>query len=277
MLPARATPASQMRFDLAKQIAEACPPDLVQEIGLSGSSARGWSDESSDMELNLWVEALPPVDQRRAWVESLGAADLDVEDAARSDDSYWIGGVYQGVPVEIGWQTYTALDTVCDHLLSGAVTDRGVTFLADLLLNVVLLRDVGEVEARRARLRRYPERVQREMIKVASARFKPGHLAAERRLAAHGETLALNQRLLADMDSALEIVYAAHKRWMPGRKWVQSAAREFAPADWLARFDEALCVPDPLARVDAVAALVRDALGMVPCDIDVYGTLATLT
>lgn len=229
MIPETITDASRLRIELARQIAEQCPPELADEIGVSGSAARGRSDDESDMEINIWVKTLPDASARADWLASLNIENLTFEEHPRDDVSYWVGGVYQGIDLEIGWQTYDALDVTCDKLLSGTITDRGFTFLADLLLHVILLRDTGEIEQRRARLRRYPERMQRESLKAATARFKPGVIAERRRLARNGETLALNERLIGDLDAALQIIYAAHKRWMPGHKWTMTEVRTFAP------------------------------------------------
>ncbi|MBK8024335.1 MAG: DUF4037 domain-containing protein [Chloroflexi bacterium] len=274
MLPEQATPASRIRFDFARRFAEACPPDLAEEIAVSGSVARGWSDDDSDVELNLWTSNLPSAEARAAWMAGLGIIALDIEPEARDDDSWWIGGEFQGIPVEFGWQTYEALDRTCERLLSGTVTDRGFTFLADLLLHVISLRETGALAERQARMRDMPERVQRALTTAALTGFKPGHLDSLRRLALRGETLALDAALLSDLDAALRLIYAAHKRWMPSRKWSQTAALEFAPADWLTRFDAALRPIDPLERIEAVRRLVRDALYAIPCYIDVGAALA---
>lgn len=276
MFPEQATPASRQRFDLARQIAEACPPALADAIAVSGSVARGWSDDDSDLELNFWGQDLPPESERAAWMMRLGVTDLEIEPTARDDDSWWIGGCFQGVPIEFGWQTCAALDRLCDALLSGTAAVGEIAFLGDLLAHVLPLRGEEEIAARQARVRAMSERVQRMLIVTAAARFKPGYLKAARRLAARGETLALNEALMGDLDAALRLMYAAHRRWLPGRKWRQTAARAFAPADWLKRFDDALCVVDPTARVDAVWRLVREALLEVPCYIDVSDALSAL-
>ncbi len=276
MLPENATPASHHRYQLARQIAATCPPTLAADIALTGSSARGWATDDSDLELNLWSETLPPLEERTAWLTTLGVRDLDIETAARDDDSYWIGGVYEGVPVEFGWQTHAALDATCDRLLSGTVTDRSVTFLATLILNGVPLRDSGAVSTRQIRLRAYPDTVQRASIQRAVAHIKRGHVQTTLALAARGETISAVERLVTDLDAAIQVVYAAHRQWMPTRKWTLTTARTFAPPELVARFQITPFIVDPQERIRAVAKLLRDALALVPCDIDVYGTLAAL-
>lgn len=276
MLPDNATPASHHRLQLARQIADACPPALAADIALTGSSARGWATDDSDLELNLWSETLPPLEARSAWLTTIGVRDLDIEAAARDDDSFWIGGVYEAVPVEFGWQTYAALDATCDRLLSGAITDRSVTFLATLILNGIPLRDSGAVGARQVRLRAYPDNVQRACIQRAVAHIKRGHVQTTLALAARGETISAVERLVADLDAAIQVVYAAHRQWMPTRKWTLTTARTFAPPELIARFQTTPFIVNPQERIHAVAKLLRDALALVPCDIDVYGTLAAL-
>jgi predicted nucleotidyltransferase len=57
-LPPDATLHSHALFPLAREMTDACPPELGSEIALAGSVARGWADEHSDIELNFWLETL---------------------------------------------------------------------------------------------------------------------------------------------------------------------------------------------------------------------------
>ena len=72
-LPDGATAASQYRYDIARHLAEACPSALGEEIAVTGSIALGVADDASDVELNLWTDVLPSVEERRAWIDRIGA------------------------------------------------------------------------------------------------------------------------------------------------------------------------------------------------------------
>ena len=83
-LPQNASEASQRRAEIAGRLAAACPPGLADEIALVGSTAHGFADDQSDLEMNLWSNAIPPRDERVAWLQAAEANDIHVEDAPRS-------------------------------------------------------------------------------------------------------------------------------------------------------------------------------------------------
>jgi hypothetical protein len=269
-MSATPTSASRVRYALAQRFAAACPLTLADSIVVCGSTARGWSDAHSDIELTFWGDELPPPEVRTAWMmEAIGVRDLVIQPIAHWDGSEWIAGEVQTeqggiIPVEFGWQRYADLDAAISRLHSGQVVDRSFTFLADMLIHAVPLRDTPALSSRLARLSEYPDAVQTAVITAALRHFSPDHALGLRRLAARGETLALNERLNADLDAALCLIYAAHRRWMPNRKWMMSVARGFAPGDWLIRCDAALCVVDAHDRVEVVLALVREAAALAP-------------
>ena len=61
-LPENASAASIRRAELAQRLVESCPPALADEIALVGSTARGIADDEFDLELNLWAQAIPPLE-----------------------------------------------------------------------------------------------------------------------------------------------------------------------------------------------------------------------
>jgi hypothetical protein len=278
-LPPGASTASQRRADLALKLAQSCPASLADEIALVGSTAHGFADDVSDLELNLWTNAIPPQEGRAAWLLAAGAADLRVEDAPRPDNSYWIGFTLDGIPCEVGWQTFDALQATLKLVRSGTVLDRKVLFLADIIVSALPLRTTGRLAEWQAILRAYSDPLQRSLIDAALQRWsKPGHFAGARRLAKRGERLALMELLLADLDAGLRLLYAAHRRWEPSRKWTLTLAREFAPADLdlLARIDDVLGNPSPEARIDACIRLCLHLLELVPDGFDTSTAVTAL-
>src|SRR5438552_2100251 len=103
MLPPDATPQSQYRLALARELADRCPSALGQEIAVTGSVALGLADDDSDVELNLWVEVLPDAAQRDAWLDVIGATDVKAEDVPWGDGTFAVTFGYRGVTIEVGW------------------------------------------------------------------------------------------------------------------------------------------------------------------------------
>ena len=75
-------------------------------------------------------------------------------------------------------------------------------------------------------------------------------------MARHGERIAVMQQLVADLDLALRLLYAVHRRWEPSRKWTLTVAREFAPADLITRIDEVLSYPSLERRIEFCARIM---------------------
>lgn len=271
-LPESATPESRRRAQIAAVLAANCPAQIggiaCDEIALTGSTARGLADAESDLELNFWSAAIPSGEARAALLRESGAADVRVIEAPRSDDSYWVSGVIDGVPVEIGWQTFAALDAQIAALLSGEVTDRKALALGEVIASARPLRTNGWFADRQASLRAYPDRLQAAVIAEAAGRWTPAHFAQEARLARRGELLALYDLLIGDFDAMLRLLYAVNRRWEPSRKWTLSAARDLAlgPADLEARL-HALFAEPPEDAVCTAGHLIDQALALVPAGV----------
>lgn len=104
-LPSDATKASRIRYQLAQEVAQACPPELGREIALTGSVSRGLADDDSDIEWLTWVETLPSAEERVAWLREVGATEIIPAERAIGDGSIWAWSRYSGVCLETGWQT----------------------------------------------------------------------------------------------------------------------------------------------------------------------------
>lgn len=275
-LPDHATDASRRRAERALELARSCPPELADEMALTGSTAHGFADDESDLELNLWATAIPPLAARVDWLRASGASDIEAEDAPRADQSWWIGFRLDDIPAEIGWQTFDALRDNLERILSGVATERGTLVIAEIVASAIPLRAGARLAEWQARLRDYSDEVQRAIIGAAVARWSPPeHRTALNRLARHGERIALTERLLADVDMTARVLYAVHRRWEPSRKWTLTAARDFAP-DLPARIDAILGDPSPERRVELCARLCRDALALAPETVDVSAAVAAL-
>jgi hypothetical protein len=276
LLPPNATTASRARAEIAARLAASCPPELADDIALTGSTARGLADDQSDLELNLWSAQLPPAAVRADWLRSAGAYALRIEQQPRPDNSYWIGFEIDGLPAEIGWQTFAALDIQIAQILSGTTLDRKVLTFADILVSAIPLRG-DQLAERQARLNDYSQAVQRGIINLAVGQWsKADHWAELRRLARRGEAVTLVGLLLPDLEMALRLLYAIHRRWEPSRKWTLSVAKTFAPPALLAPIAAVISDPSLEQRVTACAHLCRDLLRLAPGDTPASAALEIL-
>lgn len=283
VLPEPATEASQRRAELALRLAQTCPLELADEIALVGSVAHGVADDESDLELNLWSEAIPPLAARIVWLQAAGASDIHAEDNPRPDDSYWISFMLEGISGEVGWQTYDALESALELLLSGDA-DRKALVFADILTSALPLRTIGKLAAWQARLSGYSDAVQASILAQAVARWsRPNAFASARRLAQREERIALTALLVEDLDMALRVLYAAHRRWEPSRKWTLTLARRFIQDNLLGRIDSVLggrtrghYGNDVAPRVDDCIRFCAESLEKAPPTDAVNATIRAL-
>lgn len=276
-LPEQATPESAQLAELAVRLAALCPPALASEIALVGSVAHGFADADSDLELNLWADVIPPVEARVAWLAAAGAVEIQPESQPRPDDSYWISFRLEDIPGEVGWQTLPTLATQLDMILSGSVTDQKALAFADVIVSAIPLHTRGQLAAWLARLAGYSDVLQAKLIGMALERWsRPSAFGSLWRLARRGEVLALTEALLPEVDLALRVLYVAHRRWEPSRKWTLTLARTFAPPEIIEQINGVFSDPSLDRRVESCVALCRDVLALVPAEYDVSAAVEAL-
>lgn len=275
-LPDNATEASLRRAEIARVLLESCPPTLADEIALVGSTARGAADDDSDLELNLWAQAIPPRVERVGWLRATGATDVQVEDEPRPDDSHWIKFRLDDVPAEVGWQTFHALHAQIERIRSGEALERKALTFGDVIASAIPLRG-DQLPTWQTVLADYSDAVQRGIVRLAVEQWsQPKRWATAYRLARHGERLTLTAQLLDDLDVALRLLYAVNRRWEPSAKWTLTVAQNFASDDLNGRIDAVLGAPSLERRVELCAQFCHDVLALVPNHYDVAAAINTL-
>ncbi len=282
-LPEHATEASKRRAELAEKLVARCPPELADEIALVGSTARGYADDDSDLELNLWAEAIPPLEARIAWLEAAGASEIYSEEMPRYDQSIWIHGTISGIPVEVGWQTFEAVQTSIRRAVSSEPEkppegiNHVITQFAEIVVSAIPLRTTGKLQDWQTTLSAYSDRLQSNLVQFALSEWsRVEHFTPMRRLARRGERFTLTYYLMDDLDKVLHLIYAVNRHWEPSNKWTLTVAREFAPFDLDARIDAILGDPSLERRVDLCAQLCLDVLALVPEQYDVSKAVEAL-
>jgi hypothetical protein len=265
-LPPQATPDSRHRLSLAVMLTRGCPPALGQEIALTGSAARGMAYADSDLEINFWVDALPPADDRAEWLYSMGVRDYVLHFRPRADDSYWISGQFHGVSLEAGWQTFDALGGALTPILDGRVWDRKALTLAEIVASAVPLRTTGWLAAWQQACGQYPpELCKRLLDDLRKLATNDERHAGMLRLAARGEILALLGYLEEDATAVMRALFALNGRWEASPKWLftMAATLPLMPDDWRAALFDILsgCNEHSVQRSRALMMQVLDMAG----------------
>lgn len=269
-----ATEASRVRFELARELAERCPPELGHEIAVSGSVARGIADDDSDIELNFWTDETPPVDAREAWLREMGADELVADAFPGADGTAWVICFLRGIQIEAGWQSVDAQDQIVQRLAAGEIVDHRRLIVADMLRNAVALRGGKLLLEWQSQLAAYPEPLRERLIAESIERWS--WPTFHRALARRGERLAITSRLLVDVYAALRILCALNRRWEPDWKWLRQVEQDLAlaPRDLATRIDSVFTADDPNRAIDLCFELVLDTLRLLPSSDNVSGAIA---
>jgi hypothetical protein len=265
MLSPDATRHSRDRLEIAQEVADRCPPALGQEVAVTGSVALGLADDGSDVELNLWVEALPDAGQRDTWLGAIGATDVKAEDVPWEDGTLAVTFRYRDVTIEVGWQTTAMLEAALRGVLDEYRTSR--LTLAYTVSQAVALRSAGALARWQSWLAEYPEGLQARLIEQNTSVWRLPHSGGIRwTLARRQDVLALNERLTWDVYNILNLLFALNRRWRPDWKWLRHkcAALPVRPERLAERIEEVFTAAELERRVATCQRLILDTLALLP-------------
>ena len=254
------TDKSTERRKLAQRVADALPPDVAQEVIVTGSVSRGMADDVSDIEMLVVTPEVLPLETcfehaRAAGLTNLGTWGPQDTPARR------VSGLREGVPVELIWWSREFAEIQLSGLLAGQVTSS-----ADAIFHGVALRTDGLFAEWQERLRSYPDEVATAEIEDAALPW--GGFAAEGllTLTRPGERFALVEWMLDGAVRVVRIVFALNRVWVPTTKRLALRVEPLpVKPDRLAeRIDEALSEPDPNAALLVLTQLQLDTVELAP-------------
>lgn len=254
-------------LELARRLADECPPELGREIAVTGSVGAGLADGYSDIELLHLVPERPAVGAVSRWLESLGAQDVLAGD---QPDGVWAWCRFGDVEVEPFWGDLARLPAEVDAILAAETTEHSRIALGYVLTHCRPLRTDGAFAEQAARLVEYPDAVRRLLVgsavsgwEIPSPRLGP---------AVRGDRFPVESFLLNDAERVLRIVFALNRRWEPpGWKWLgyHAATLDEAPPRLAERVVAVLLESDAVLAVARMLELVRETLALVPDEFDV--------
>lgn len=258
------TEASRLRLELARAVAERCPSDLGREVAVTGSAARGVADEFSDLELNLWIDALPEPERWRCWLEELGATELEAELSETDETGFrWTLCRLHGIWVEIGWASIDQFDAFVRDLASGAFVGHEQLQMGWTVLQAIPLRTDGRLQEWKAKLARYPEGLANRVIANQTEVWADPHVPGVRwGLAARRERMGLALRFVWDMQNLLRVLFAVNHVWDHDLKWTDERALDLPikPERLSARIDATFTLLDLEEAVEINQRLIVETL-----------------
>jgi hypothetical protein len=263
-------PESGRRLEAARRLVATAPAALAREAAVTGSAARGVADLHSDVELNLWVDALPEAAAACAWLETAGATDV-VATYWHDDPTgfRWVVGRFEELWFEVGWSTVAAFGALVRELAAGAFTDHLLLQLGQTVAEAVPLRSDGLLATWKDVLAAYPDGLAERIVADQTAAWSDPHVPEVRRvLAARGERFGLALRFTWDVQNLLRVLFAVNRVWDRDLKWTDehSLALRLAPRDLSRRLDECLRFDDLERSVQLEQQLILETLELAAAE-----------
>lgn len=216
---------SVWRLEKGKQIAAlyAKNPKLAA-LAVAGSVGRGWADEWSDVELDLfWRE--PPTDaDRKSVIEAFNGT---IEYYFPLEEFEWSDAYFaDGLKIEVSGFLATTIDEFIHAVIDEFDTDTDKQLRFAALQNSIPLYGEIQVHAWRAKLARYPDELARRIIKE---NIEFGGWNGVEMLFARGDLVLAYDLLLKTQKQVLAVLLALNRQWMahPRGKWLTRVADSF--------------------------------------------------
>ncbi len=275
------TDYSRIRLALAQVLTERCPADLDREIAVTGSVARGVADEYSDVELNLWVDALPEAERWRSWLEEVGATDLEPSIGEIDVTGFrWTVCRFKGVWVEIGWALMDQFDAFIRDLAAGTFVDHERLQMGWTVRQAIPFRTEGRLATWQAALAGYPDGLAERVVAAQTQVWSDPHVPGIRwALAARRERMGLALRFAWDMQNLLRVLFAVNHIWDHDLKWTDERSLDLPikPAQLSSRIDAMFTLGDLRQAVEINQRLIVETLELAKNQgFDVSSALASM-
>jgi predicted nucleotidyltransferase len=245
---------------LAQRVADALPPEVAEEVVLTGSVSRGVADEISDIEMLIVTPEQMELDACFEYARAAGLEELDTW-GDQSTPTKRVSGIREGVSLELVWWSREHAESAIDALFS---TDTSSA--ADAVAHGVALRTSGSLSRWQARLSSYPEDLAKARIEDAALTWGGFPAAGLLTLARPGERLSRTERMLDDASRVVRIVFALNRVWQPTHKRLREnvAALAVKPARLAERIEEAFAEQDPRRALLIMTELQAETVALAP-------------
>jgi hypothetical protein len=252
--------ATEALLALAQRVADALPAEVVEEVILTGSVARGTADELSDIEMLVVSRQRLSLDACFAHARAAGLEGLDTW-GPQGTTVRKVFGMRDGVPLELVWQARADAEATIDAILGGDASST-----ADAIANGVALRTGGLLARWQARLAEYPDELVSARVERAALTWGGYAPAGMLTIARPGERLAMVERMVDDANRVVTIVFAVNRVWQPTNKRLASRTAGLAvtPDRLAERIAAALSEPDALRALLTMTELQSETVALAP-------------
>lgn len=252
---------------------------LGQEISVTGSVSKGLADEASDIEQVFYVQEIPDVQARDAWLRQIGASEILHDEAPIEDGSIWSTFRFRDVWIEAGWQTFKQQEELLHQILAGQVLDHQRLILGEITAHALSLRGEGHLTRWRQQLAQYPPHLAHRLVADATELWQFPHLLEARwALGQRNEPWRLVEILLRELHNILRVLFAVNHRWEPEWKWISqtTASLVLKPDHPMERITAIFTEDAAPHRIAGCFQLIYDTLVLLPPEYDVMPALSAV-
>ncbi len=236
-------------LELARQIVDGFPHDVVREAAVTGSVSRGVADELSDIEMLLITPSELSLEECFDLAGTAGLQHLSTW-GPQNVPTRRVFGYFQGVPIELIWWSRAHAETAFE--LSG-----------DAIVHAVPLRTAGDLGRWQGELAKVPVKAICEEAALPWGGFAPEGILT---IARPSETFSRIEWTVDGANRVLRIVYAVNGFWPPTSKRLaeRAAGLSVKPERLANRIEEALTERDPHRGLRVLTTLQLDAVHLAP-------------
>jgi hypothetical protein len=264
---------SQELAALAKKIAEKAPSN-VEGIILDGSVARGFADQFSDIELQFFLEDLPSTNEIIAWMKQ---ANFEGELLIRLDDPDYklLNQFYEGVRIELTWTSFAYEAAQLEDIMKRI---GGASFINEAYKwpDAIPLKEHPQIAEWKALFHVYPDAVRERYIQACLQEWTehlqdPIDSLGRWKDAYRGAWFYLLKTHWIDLLPTLRLVFAYNRVWEPVTKWwhIPAEKLQYKPENFVARVNNVLSNPNPVARVEELGRLQIECLILISNEYEV--------
>ncbi|MBI1928022.1 hypothetical protein HYR99_27740 [Candidatus Poribacteria bacterium] len=268
--------ASKWRLGVGRKIAPCYTVNpKVKAVFVAGSVSRGWCDKYSDLEIGVFWDESPSLDERKAAIERAGGvlfwSDVSEDLRGPGREDFYVGGDSEtGFKIEL----YHMSVALTERLLSDVKWRFSMPFYDDIFQHAIPLSGESLIERWQALVSEFPaEQVQSTVRKILPL-FDSWKLWEM--LALDDEAPELYQRFAKAEDLILRVVSLInHIPYDLESKWFAQKIQEMRikPPDFSSRLRE-IFRTDVLAAVNQLRGLVLETFDFVDAHLPEVHTMA---
>ena len=193
----------------------------VDAIAIAGSRASGSADEKSDYDVYIYTTEILPEEERSALYSEFCSYNETGNKYFEYEDNIILNN---GIPADIIFRRLDDLCALLESIVMQHKARNGYTtcFWHNLVTSQIYFDRSGNLKAAKERFDiPYPEELRKNIIKQNSALLSgkiPSYDRQIMKAISRGDTVSINHRTAAFLESYFDIIFALHRKTHPGEK-----------------------------------------------------------